>query len=84
MGPYPIKYRVVAETSSLDDPKTTDHGWHILFESNNFQEARKEAIEWAAYDDIKVYVMGRYYQQKFVVDGYGEATERYPKTAAAA
>lgn len=78
---YPTKYRVVTEVSSLEDPKLTQFGHHILFESNNFQKARKEAIEWAAYDDIVVTVQGQWGQQEFVCNGYQEATERYPRTA---
>jgi hypothetical protein len=75
-----MKYRVVTEVSSLDDPELDLHGRHILFTSNNFQKARKEAIEWAAYDDIEVLVINQYGSVKFTCDGYSEAETRYPKT----
>ena len=81
---YPFTYRVVTEVSSLDDAKTMDDGRQILFETNNFQRARKECIEWAAYDDILVQVLRPWGAVKFSCDGYREAFDRYPKTAEAA
>lgn len=78
---YPFTYRVVTEVSSLDDAKTMDDGRQILFETNNFQTARKECIEWAAYDDILVEVLRPYGDVKFTCNGAYEAYHRYPKTA---
>lgn len=81
--PNPTKYRVVTECSSKDDAEIDDHGRQILVETNNYQTAMKEAIEWAAYDDIVVHVVNRWNAWKFTCRGYDEATTRYPKTAAA-
>ena len=80
---YPFTYRVVTEFSSLEnnEVKLMDDGRQILLETNNFQTARKECIEWAAYDDILVQVLRPWGAVKFSCDGYGEATSRYPKTA---
>ena len=79
------KYRVVTEVSSLNNPPVTPYkGLHILFETNNFQKARKECIEWAAYDDILVSVVNVYENVKFTCDGAYEAETRYPKTVEAA
>lgn len=80
--PYHMKYRVVTETSSAEDVKLMEDGRQILFETNNFQQARKECIEWAAYDDIYVEIVKQWGNKKFSCNGYQEATERYPKTAA--
>jgi hypothetical protein len=80
---YPFKYRVVTDVSSIQDSRLTPDGRELLIETNNFQIARKECIEWAAYDDILVDVLGPYGQVKFTCDGYSEATRRYPKTAEA-
>ena len=78
---YPFTYRVVAEVSSKDDAKLMDDGRQILFETNNYQKARKECIEWAAYDDILVQVLRPWGAVKFSCDGASEAYDRYPKTA---
>jgi len=80
---YPFTYRVVTEVSSKEDAEYTEDGLQILLATNNFQQARKECIEWAAYDDIHVVVLGAYGQEKFACGGYSEAFERYPKTAEA-
>jgi hypothetical protein len=78
---YPFTYRVVTEVSSKEDAKLMEDGRQILFETNNYQVARKECIEWAAYDDILVEVLGQYGQVKFTCNGASEAYDRYPKTA---
>ena len=51
---YPFKYRVVTECSSNEEAKVDDRGRQVLLETNNYQVARKECIEWAAYDDPAV------------------------------
>ena len=75
------KYQVVTEVSSLEDAKLDEQGRQILFETNNFQVARKECIEWAAYDDIPVHVVRPWGNIAFSCSGYSEAEDRYPKTA---
>jgi hypothetical protein len=80
---YPFTYRVVTECSSKEDALLMEDGRQILFETNNYQVARKECIEWAAWDDILVEVLGAYGQVKFACTGAYEAETRYPKTAAA-
>lgn len=77
---YPFTYRVVTECSSKEDAKVDDRGRQILLETNNYQQARRECIEWAAYDDIQVEVLGAYGQVKFDCCGAYEAETRYPKT----
>jgi len=79
---YPFKYRVVTDHSSNEEAKVDDRGRQILVETNNYQVARRECIEWAAYDDIVVEVLGEYGQVKFDCCGASEAETRYPKTAA--
>ena len=79
---YPFTYRVVTECSSKEDALLMDDdGRQILFETNNYQVARKECVEWAAYDDILVQVLGPWGAVKFTCDGAAEAYRRYPKTA---
>jgi hypothetical protein len=78
---YPFTYRVVTEYSSNEDAKRDDRGRQVLVETNNYQKARRECIEWAAYDDILVEVLGEYGQIKFTCTGASEAFDRYPKTA---
>jgi len=78
-----FKYRVVTEVASVEGLKKTLRGEDILFETNNFLKARKECIEWAAWDDIFVRVTNRYGAEKFTCDGSYEAETRYPKTVAA-
>jgi len=78
---YPFTYRVVAECSSKEDAKLMDDGRQILFETNNYQKARRECIEWAAYDDILVEVLRPWGAVKFTCTGAAEAFDRYPKTA---
>jgi hypothetical protein len=80
---YPFTYRVVTEFSSREDHevKMMEDGRQILFETNNYQKARKECIEWAAYDDILVEVLRPWGAVKFSCDGATEAWDRYPKTA---
>ena len=80
--PHHLKYRVVAECSSSDSTEVDIHGRQVLFAGNNFLAARKECIEWAAYDDILVQVLRPWGAVKFTCDGAGEAETRYPKTAA--
>ena len=75
-----FKYRVVSDISSLEDPELTIAGDHILFQTNNFQTARRECIEWADYDDILVRVTTRWGGERFRCDGALEAHERYQKT----
>jgi hypothetical protein len=77
---YPFTYRVVTEHSSNEQAKVDDRGRQVLLETNNYQVARKECIEWSAYDDILVQVLGAHGQVKFACDGAGEAETRYPKT----
>jgi hypothetical protein len=77
---YPFTYRVVTECSSKEDAKVDDRGRQVLLETNNYLVARKECIEWAAYDDIVVQVLGAHGQVKFTCDGASEAETRYPKT----
>ena len=78
---YPFTYRVVTEVSSKEDAKLMEDGRQILFETNNYQAARKECIEWAAWDDIRVEVLRPWRSVKFTCDGASEAYNRYPKTA---
>ena len=78
-----FKYRVVTEISSLEDAELLADGRQILFETNNYQTARKECIEWAAYDDILVHVINQFGSSKFSCDGASEAYDRFPKTAEA-
>jgi hypothetical protein len=68
--------------SSKEDAPQMDDGRQILFETNNYLKARKECIEWAAYDDILVKVLRPWGAVKFSCDGASEAYDRYPKTAA--
>ena len=79
---YPFTYRVVTESSSKEDAKTMEDGRQILVETDNYQTARKECIEWAAYDDILVQVLRPWGAVKFACNGAYEAETRYPKTAA--
>jgi hypothetical protein len=77
----PYKYRVITEVSSKEDAETDFLGRQVLLKTNNYQTARKECIEWAAYDDIQVYVVNQFGSIKFTCDGASEAYDRYPKTA---
>lgn len=77
----PFTYRVVTQCSSAEDTILLADGRQILFETNNFITARKECIEWAAWDDIYVDVLGVHGQVKFTCGGASEAFDRYPKTA---
>jgi hypothetical protein len=78
---YPYKYRVVTDVSSKEDAKLDAQGRQILLETNNYQVARKECIQWAAYDDIQVWMLGRWGQTIWDCDGASEAFGRFPKTA---
>lgn len=80
-GNMPYKYRVVTEVSSKEDAETDVFGRQVLLTTNNYQTARKECIEWAAYDDIPVYVINQFGSVKFACDGAAEAFDRFPKTA---
>jgi len=82
-GNMPYKYRVVTEVSSKEDAITDVFGHQILLTTNNYQTARKECIEWAAYDDILVHVINQFGSSKFSCDGASEAYDRFPKTAEA-
>jgi len=77
---YPFTYRVVTDHSSKDDAKLMEDGRQILVETNNYLVARRECIEWAAYDDILVQVLRPWGAVKFTCDGAYEAETRYPKT----
>jgi hypothetical protein len=78
--PHHYKYRVVTEFSSNEDAEIDDLGRQILLETNNFQQARRECIEWAAWDDILVHVLRPWGNVTFSCNGAGEAESRYPKT----
>jgi hypothetical protein len=78
---HAFKYRVVTEVSSLEEGAVMEDSRQILFETNNYQLARRECIEWAAYDDILVEVLGPWGAVKFSCDGAREAYDRYPRTA---
>jgi hypothetical protein len=77
----PYKYRVVTEVSSKEDADVDFLGRQVLLTTNNFQTARKECIEWAAYDDILVHVINQFGSSKFSCHGASEAYDRFPKTA---
>jgi hypothetical protein len=78
---YPYKYTVVTDVSSKEDAKLDDQGRQILLETNNYQTARRECIQWAAYDDIQVWMLGDMGQTIWDCDGASEAFGRFPKTA---
>jgi hypothetical protein len=80
-GNMPYKYRVVTEVSSKEDAELDVLGRQVLMTTNNYQAARKECIEWAAYDDIEVRVLNQFGSTKFICEGASEAFDRYPKTA---
>ena len=80
-GNMPYKYRVITEVSSKEDAETDMFGRQVLLTTNNYQTARKECIEWAAYDDILVCVVDQFGSVKFSCDGASEAFDRFPKTA---
>lgn len=80
--PYSYRYRVVTEYSSSDATEHDIHGRQILVKTNNFQTARRECIEWAAWDDIHVAVINQFGTEKFSCLGASEAETRYPKTVA--
>lgn len=65
----------------MEGGKVMEDGRQILVETNNYQVARKECIEWAAYDDILVQVLRPWGAVKFSCNGAKEAYDRYPKTA---
>jgi hypothetical protein len=78
---YPFKYRVVTDVSSKEDAEIDEQGRQILLKTNNYLTARKECIQWAAYDDIQVWLLGPYGQKLWDCDGAAEAYDRFPKTA---
>ena len=80
-GNMPYKYRVITECSSKEDCELDVFGRQVLLTTNNYQTARRECIEWAAYDDILVRVVNQFGSTKFTCDGAAEAYDRYPKTA---
>lgn len=80
-GNMPYKYRVITECSSMEDAEIDFFGRQVLLTTNNYQTARQECIEWAAYDDIVVYVVNQFGSIKFTCNGAQEAFDRYPKTA---
>jgi hypothetical protein len=51
---------VVTEVSSKEDADIDAVGRQVLLVTNNYQAARKECIEWAAYDDILVHVVDQF------------------------
>ena len=54
----------------------------VLHECNNLAEARRETVEWAAYDDIEVTLMNvATAEEVMTVDGYADANRRFPKLA---
>lgn len=80
-------YSVVTEYPPMDNLPTLIDGKYIIFQSKNFLTARKECIEWAAYDDIFVEVHKGFINSDaggvvFSCDGVREADRRYPKTSA--
>lgn len=77
----PYKYRVITECSSKEDAELDVFGRQVLLTTNNYQTARKECIEWSAYDDILVRVVNQFGSTKFTCEGASEAYDRYPKTA---
>jgi len=81
---YPFKYRVVTDVSSKEDAEIDEQGRQILLKTNNYLTARKECIQWAAWDDIQVWLLGPYGQTLWDCDGASEAFDRFPKTAALA
>jgi hypothetical protein len=72
---------VITEVSSKEDAETDIFGRQVLMTTNNYQTARKECIEWAAYDDILVYVVDQFGSVKFSCNGASEAFDRFPRTA---
>ncbi len=77
----PYKYRVITECSSKEDCELDVFGRQVLLITNNYQTARRECIEWAAYDDILVCVVDQFGGAKFTCDGASEAFDRYPTIA---
>ena len=75
-----FKYHVITAVSSLEPAELDEKGRQILVKTNNFQTARKECIQWAAWDDIYVKVMDLDGDILFDCDGAEEADRRYPKT----
>jgi hypothetical protein len=54
----------------------------ILHECDNRAEAKRECVEWAAYDDIMVTVIVVATGEEWMsVDGYGDANNRFPRLA---
>ena len=54
----------------------------VLHECNSLAEARRETVEWAAYDDIEVTLMNVFTADEVMtVDGYGDAHARFPRLA---
>jgi len=78
---YHFKYRVVTDISSMENAEIDEQGRQILLKTNNYETARKECIQWAAYDDIQVWLLGPHGQKLWDCDGAAEAFGRFPKTA---
>lgn len=78
---HSYNYTVVTDISSKEDAETDVNGRQILFRTNNYKNARKECIEWAAFDDIEVFVLNKFGSIKFSCQGASEAFDRFPKTA---
>jgi hypothetical protein len=72
-----MKYRVVTEVSSMEDAELDHRGRQILFETDDFQQALKECVEWSDWDDIKVLIINQANKTLFVCSGAGEAWERF-------
>ena len=78
---YLSKYQVVTDVSSEEDAEIDTEGRQILLKTNNYETARKECIQWAAHDDIQVWLLGKYGQKLWDCNGAAEAFGRFPKTA---
>jgi hypothetical protein len=77
---HSYNYKVVTDISSKEDAETDVNGRQILFKTNNYKNARKKCIEWAAFDDIEVFVLDEFGSIKFSCQGASEAFDRFPKT----
>lgn len=69
------QYRVMTKVSSFPD------GRPLLHECDDLEEAQRECVEWAEYDDITVWVLDDCGETVYQVDGYAEATAiLYPES----
>ena len=74
------KYRIVIEMETAE-LQAAGEELQILFETNNYQKARRECIELAQMLNAYVEVLSPRGSAKFTCDGYIEAETRYPKIA---